>query len=110
MSTSMTRMIHMDDWIFEVKMVRALRVRRYGEPYSAVATLSANGENIYIDTQMTREGEEFSRRDFMTFYRFCQGLDAKYVNYDRIKNGVRHQRTVTIHENVEPQPIVRLVR
>lgn len=110
MTTSLSRFVHMDDWIFEVKMVRALRVKKYGDAYTGVANLTANGDQVYIDTQMTRAGEEFTRKDFMTFYRFCQQLDMKYVNYDKIKNGIRYPRTVEIKENLEPKPIIRLVK
>ncbi|MBT0586212.1 hypothetical protein [Alteromonas oceanisediminis] len=110
MNQTMTRFTQIGDWVFEVKMVRALRVRNYGEPYSAVANLTANGDQIYIDTQMTREGEEFNRKDFMTFYKFCQMLEMKTVSYDKIKNGERYPRTVDILENQRPKPSIRLVK
>lgn len=110
MNTPISRCTHLDDWIFEVKMVRALRVKKHGDPYSAVASLTANGQNMYIDTQMTRENEDFSRKDFMTFYRFCQSLDMKNVSYDKMRNGIRHPRTVEIVENTNPISVVRLVK
>jgi hypothetical protein len=43
-------------------MVRAPHVKNYGEPYTAVANLTANGEQLYMDSQMTREGKEFTRK------------------------------------------------
>lgn len=110
MKPSISRFTQMDDWIFEVKMVRAIRVKKYGDPYTAVATLTANGDQMYIDTQLTREEGDFSRKDFMTFYRFCQSLEMKSVMYDKVKNGVRHPRIVDIVENQHPSPIVRLVK
>ena len=100
----------MDDWIFEVKMVRALRVKKHGDPYTAVATLTANGESMYIDTQMTREKDNFSRKDFMTFYNFCQQLEMKTVSYDKIRSGIRYSRTVDIIENMKPKTVIRLVK
>ena len=109
-TSSMPRFFQMYNWIFEVKMVRALRVERYGDPYTAVANLTATGDNIYIDSQMTREGEEFTRKDFFTFYNFCRMLEMKAVNYDKIKNGERYQRTVHIRENIAPAPQIRLVK
>lgn len=110
MNPTVSRFTQIGDWIFEVKMVRALKVKQYGEPYSAVASMTANGDQMYIDTQMTRQGEEFSRKDFMTFYRFCQMLNMKTVSYDKIKQGERYPRTVDIVENQNPKPIVRLVK
>ncbi len=110
MTTSISRFTRMDDWIFEVKMVRALRVKNYGDPYTAIATLTANGDQMYIDSQLTREDDNFSRKDFMTFYRFCQDLEMKSFHYDKMKNGVRHPRIVDIVENLHPSPVVRLVK
>ncbi|MDM7862240.1 hypothetical protein QTP81_16660 [Alteromonas sp. ASW11-36] len=110
MNRTASRFTQVGDWIFEVKMVRALKVSRYGEPYTATANLTANGDQIYIDTQMTREGQDFTRKDFMAFYKFCQMLNMKSVSYDKIKQGQRYSRTVEIAENQQPKPIVRLVR
>ena len=110
MNSSITRFTYMDDWVFEIKMVRALKVRRYGDPYTAVATLTANGENMYIDTQMTRDDQDLSRKDFLTFYNFCQSLEMKSINYDRMKDGLRTSRSVEIIENLAPRSVVRLVK
>ena len=100
----------MNDWVFEVKMVRALKVRKHGEAYSAVATLTAAGEQMYIDTQLTKDGAELSRKDFMTIYNFCQSLNMKQITYDRIKDGVRSSKVVDITENSSPKPYLRLVK
>ena len=100
----------MDDWVFEVKMVRALKVKKHGEPYSAVANLTATGESVYIDTQLTKDGEELSKRDYMTIYKFCQALGMKEINYDRIKNGNRRAQSIVIEENQVRKPQLRLVK
>lgn len=110
MKPSISRFTQMDDWIFEVKMVRALRVRKYGEPYTALATLTANGESMYIDSQLTREDDEFSRKDFMTFVKFCQNLEMKSIIYDKVKNGVRHPRIIDLKNKEQVAPVVRLVK
>lgn len=110
MTTSISRFTQMDDWIFEVKMVRALKVKNYGDPYSAVATLTAHGDQMYIDSQLSREEGTFTRKDFMTFYHFCQELEMKSFHYDKMKNGVRHPRTVDIVENLQPSRMIQLVK
>ena len=112
MKPSISRFTQMDDWIFEVKMVRALRVKKYGEPYTALATLTANGESMYIDSQLTRDNEDFSRKDFMTFVKFCEGLEMKNIIYDKVKDGVRHPRIIDINRNsnAKPVPVVQLVK
>lgn len=100
---SMTKHVKIDDWIFEVKTVRALRVDKHGNPYSAIANLTLNGDNVYIDGLLTRENEKFSRKDFHAFYKFCQQMDLKQANFDRFKN------SELVSECVDVQPIKQKV-
>lgn len=109
MQKFITRTTQMDEWVFEVKMVRALKVTKHGEPYSAVANLTANGEQMYIDTHLSMTGEELAKEDFMTIYKFCQLMGMKNIGYDRIKNGCKTSKTVDIKENLNPRPHMRLV-
>jgi len=46
MQSGISRFTQIGDWIFEVKMVRALRVENYGEPYDAVATLTSHHRSV----------------------------------------------------------------
>ncbi|TDF35499.1 hypothetical protein EYS14_18955 [Alteromonadaceae bacterium M269] len=110
MSSSMPRYIKMDDWIFEIKAVRALKVPKYGEPYKAISNLSVMGESMYIDGQMAREDDKFTRKDFSTFYKFCQTLGMKTAHFDRIQDGERVTRIVDIEPPKEPEPFIRLVK
>jgi hypothetical protein len=96
METITSRYTQIGEWIFEVKMVRALRVKNYGDPYTGTASLTVNGDSVYIDTQMTREGDNFSKVDYLAFYKFGQMLELKQMNYDKIRNGQRVSRTVEI--------------
>jgi hypothetical protein len=100
----------MDDWIFEVKMVRALKVSKHGNPYSAVANLTANGEQVYIDSHLSVSNEELSKEDFKTIYRFCELMGMKHISYDRIKNGIKSSKVVDIVKTQFPKPIIRLVK
>ena len=110
MTDTITKLTQMDDWVFEVKMVRALKVKKHGDPYSAVANLTATGESVYIDTQLTKDGEELSKKDYMTIYKFCQALGMKEINYDRIKNGNRRVQSIVIEENQQRKPQLRIVK
>lgn len=96
METMTSRYTQIGDWIFEVKMVRALRVKNYGDPYTGTASLTLTGDSVYIDTQMTRDGDNFSRVDSLAFYKFCQMLELKQMNYDKIRNGQRVSKTVEV--------------
>jgi hypothetical protein len=96
METMTSRYTQIGDWIFEVKMVRALRVKNYGDPYTGTANLTLTGDSVYIDTQMTKDGDNFSRVDSFAFYKFCQMLELKQMNYDKIRNGQRVSKTVEV--------------
>jgi len=82
----MPRYIQINDWIFEIKAIRALRVKNYGEPYTAIANININGDNVYIDGLLTREKAPFLRQDYQAFVQFCQQLAIKNVTFDRFKN------------------------
>ena len=86
MTDTTSRFIQLDNWIFEVKSVRAIRVDSYGKPYNAIANFSFNGNNAYIDGLMTREDEKFSKEDYQVFKRLCQKLGIKQVQFDRFKD------------------------
>ncbi|MFT4807431.1 MAG: hypothetical protein ACI9LX_000750 [Paraglaciecola sp.] len=110
MKKSITRIAQMDDWVFEVKMVRALKVKKHGAPYSAVANMTANGDQMYIDSHLSVNDEELSKEDFMTIYKFCQSMGMKNIGYVRIKNGLKTSKQVDILENHHPKPNIRLVK
>jgi len=82
MTTAMTRFIKQGNWIFEVKAVRAIKVDRYGEPYTAIASLSFNGDSAYVDGLMTEQSEQFTASDLRTFEFFCKKLSVSSTNYD----------------------------
>lgn len=109
MEKSITRIAQIDDWVFEVKMVRALKMKESGESYSAMAQLTANGDQMYIDSHLSVKDEELSKEDFMTIYKFCQSMGMKHIGYDRIKNGLKTSKQVDVLENQSPKPNVRLV-
>ena len=106
---SMARYVQVDDWIFEVKTVRALKVDKYGKPYSAIANLTVNGDNVYIDGLLTRENEKFSRKDFHAFYKYCQQMDLKQANFDRFKNSELISECVDI-QPIKQKVVLKLVR
>jgi hypothetical protein len=109
---SMPRFVQVDDWIFEIKTVRALRVEEYGKPYTAIANLTVNADNAYIDGLLTREDEKFSRKDFQAFYKVCQQMTIKKAHFDRFKNNklIAESVDITPVKSVKQQTILKLVR
>ncbi|MEO9945938.1 hypothetical protein [Paraglaciecola sp.] len=103
MNQSISRLSQVGDWIFEVKMVRALKVKNHGDPYSAIANLTANGDQMYIDSHLSINDEDLTKEDFLTIYKFCQSMGMKNISYDRIKNGLKSSKQVEIIQNTAPQ-------
>jgi hypothetical protein len=83
---NMSRCIKIDNWIFELKMVRAIRAEEYGQPYSAIANINFNGNSVYVDGLMTNSTVELVKEDFNTLKTYFQGLGVKEIKFDRYKN------------------------
>ncbi len=101
MSESISRYVKIGEWCFEVKMVRALKVDEYGEPYSAIANCNINGNSMYVDGLMTKNEQEFTKEDFMTFYKFTEALGLDNFSYHRFHNGTSSNKEVTIDKSSE---------
>ncbi len=74
------RQVQIGDWIFEVKMVRAIKVAKYGEPYRAIANLCLNDNNAYIDGLLLKDQQQLSKTDRSTFMQFCSQMSVLNVN------------------------------
>ena len=111
MTDTTSRFIQIDNWIFEVKSVRAIKVNSYGKPYNAIANFSFNGDSAYIDGLMTKEGENFTKEDYQVFNRLCEKMGIKQAQFDRFKNNQFKLDTVDVvpSENQNPTKLT-LVR
>lgn len=103
MSELMSKHMKIGDWIFEVKMVRALKVDEYGQPYSAIANCNINGDSMYIDGLLTQEGQNFTRNDFKSFNDFCHQIGLKQCSYHRYQNGESKTKEVLVTSPEEPE-------
>mgnify|MGYP000303667902 CR=1 FL=1 len=99
MTDNSARYVKLDDWFFEIKMVRAIKVDEYGKPYNVISNCTVNGDTLYIDGLLGKDEADFTRKDFVTFYKFCQRLGVKKAVYDRFVNGELIKKEVLI----EPQ-------
>ena len=111
----MSKHVQIGGWIFEVKMVRALKVEEYGKPYSAIANCNINGDSMYIDGLLTKDEQKFTAEDFQSFYKFCQLIDLKQCSYHRYQNGQSVTKDVQIKPMKQPQVcdagnVVRLIK
>jgi len=119
MSDTHTRYVKIDDWYFELKTVRALRVDKYGEPYNAIANCNINGDQMYVDGLLTKDDKDISRDDFMTFLKFAKQLGLDGFSYHRFYDGKSVTRDVKVdlldmqndqENNPEQQSQIRLVK
>jgi len=101
----MSKHVQIGDWIFEVKMVRALKVDEYGQPYSAIANCNINGDTMYIDGLLTKEGENFTRDDFKCFNDFGHHIGLKQFSYHRYQNGQSKTKDVIVTAPTEAKTI-----
>lgn len=100
MSQTISRHIKIDNWIFEVKMVRALRVDNYGEPYTAIANISLNGSSGYIDGIMQKNHHKISEDDVRIIENYCKNMDVSQINVEK------NNEYLTIHS--EEQGVAQL--
>jgi hypothetical protein len=100
---SMSKHVQIGEWIFEVKMVRALKVSEYGKPYSAIANCNINGDVMYIDGLLTKNEQIFTKSDFNSFNDFCYKMGLKQCSYHRYQNGQSKTKDVMISSMAEPE-------
>lgn len=87
------RRFTVDDWTFDVKMVRALKVEQYGMPYLAAANITLNGIDAYVDTMVGRDITQIKKKDVRSIAVASHKLGAEVLEYDRINaGGVRRER------------------
>jgi len=101
----MSKHVQIGDWIFEVKMVRALKVDEYGQPYTAIANCNINGDTMYIDGLLTKEEENFTRDDFKSFNDFGHLIGLKQFSYHRYQSGQSKTKDVIVTPPAEPKTI-----
>ena len=99
----MSKHVQVGEWIFEVKMVRALKVSEYGQPYSAIANCNINGDAMYIDGLLTKENQQFTRNDFQSFNDFCHSIGIKQCSYHRYQNGESITKDVLVTSPIEAE-------
>ncbi len=117
MTDSNLRYIQVGDWYFEIKTVRALRVDEYGKPYTAIANCNINGDTMYVDGLLTKDEQEFTKEDFLTFHKFCEKMGLDGFSYHRYQNGesvtkdvkIKNEKQTSAEPKLDDTPI-RLVK
>jgi hypothetical protein len=110
----MSKHVEIGEWVFEVKMIRALKVSEYGKPYSAIANCNINGDVMYIDGLLTKNEQVFTKNDANSFNEFCYKMGLKQCSYHRYQNGQSKTKDVMIspirEPNIQNTPAIRLIK
>ena len=90
------RRFTLGDWIFDVKLVRALKVNVYGEPYTMAANITLNGESSYIDTLVGRSDTPMTRNDIRSLSKAAKKLEAGKLQYDRMNSSGKRSEELAL--------------
>jgi len=101
---SMLRHVQVGEWIFEVKMVRALKVNKYGEPYTAIANCTINGDSLYVDGMLAKENQDLAKNDLKSFYKFSQLMELKEFSYHRYLKGKFFTKKIKVTPEKDKMP------
>ncbi len=82
----MTRYVELNDWIFEIKSIRAIKVGNYGEPYKATANICVNNDVAHVDGVMSKDQSDLKKEDLDTFKALCLKLGISNVQFDTFDN------------------------
>lgn len=73
------------NWLFEIKVVRAIKCNKYGDAYSAAATINIVDGEAHVEGLISKD--ELSAIDNIELERYIKELGFSYYVYSRYKNG-----------------------
>lgn len=86
MTEAISRSVQVGEWIFEIKTIRALKVKSYGQPYTAIANLCLNGDSVVLDGEFTADESGFIDKDYQAFFNIFRSLGIKEIKLDNEKH------------------------
>jgi hypothetical protein len=86
MSSQYKHVIQIGDWCFEIKSLRALKTKQYGEPYHAIAQCTINGDEMYIDGLLAKDEHQLGKKDWLAFKQLTEQLGLQGFKYHRVKD------------------------
>jgi len=77
-----------ENWVFEITAVRARKVKEFGKPYSAIATISYVDGEVHVEGLIARG--KYSREDTKEIERFIKEFFSVNEYFtSHFKNGER---------------------
>jgi hypothetical protein len=92
----MQRNVRIGDWDFEVTQVRARKVKKYGAPFTSIATIDFKGNVEHLEGLLSRKEENFSKQDFQTHVDFAQKMQCDTIKYTRYHQGKSREKILKI--------------
>jgi hypothetical protein len=60
------------NWLFEIKAVRAIKTKKFGDAYSAIANISIVDGEVHVEGLLSRD--KFTREDIEEIRAFVKSL------------------------------------
>lgn len=102
MTKAISLCVRMDNWIFEIKMIRALKVDSYGKPYEAIAQLNINGDFGYLDGALHAHQDSFSQEDIKTFIKISKALSLQSLKFGEQSIALDLEKSGEVPKTKEP--------
>ncbi len=77
-----------ENWLFEIKEVRAIKTDAYGKPYSAIADITIVDGDVHVEGLLSKH-KNGGRRDLKEIENYIKKLGFKEYFYTRYKNGLK---------------------
>jgi hypothetical protein len=86
-----------ENWLFEIKEVRAIKADEYGKPYSATATLRIVNSVAYVENLLSKK--PFTKADLEELERYMLSIGFTEYFYISFINGKQREIQKEIRNN-----------
>lgn len=101
MQPHLHRFTQLDNWLFEVKRVQAVRRHPQDSANNMLLRFDFDEEHVNVASPVLPGEDSISSLDYLTFYRFCQQLQVQHIHYQKLAAGVE-ARSLSVAENLTP--------
>lgn len=81
----MTHITAGENWLFEIKAVRAIKCKKYGDSYSAIASISIVDGEAHVESLFAKE--KLSAQDGAEIEAYLKKIGFTQYFYSRYKKG-----------------------
>lgn len=88
------RYIEIGEWIYEIKLVKAIKTPMFGQPYTAICHFNFVGDEVTLESMLSKD--EITKVDMQTHVKFLQEMSVSAFNFSRYKNGIERKGTIKL--------------